>query len=175
MKSFRIIIASLATTVIMLAGSANAATSGKIVKECTFTRSGTTATVTGTTEPGVLAVAIEVLASSDDSVKVESTAVGEDNTFTYTFSDLGTTAAFNFRVADYAGGDWCVATEVIPEETPTEEDATAPGTGAMPTETASATESSSYIGLAIIVAIAALGFIIFKIVSRKHAKNERQN
>ena len=167
MKSFKIIITSLAAAVIAFAGSASAATAtSKEVTKCEFSRSGSSATVSGSAETGMLAVAIEVLNEDDESVVLETASVAEDGAYSYTFSNLSSTAALLFRVADYNGGDWCIAEAVSEEETPAEEEAatddskSSPGTGAMPAETSSA-ESTHAIALAIAgVAVVVLGITL---------------
>ena len=176
MKSFKIIIASLAAAVIAFAGSASAATATpKEVTKCEFSRSGSSATVSGTAETGMLAVAIEVLNEDKESVALETASVAEDGAYSHTFSNLSGTAALLFRVADYNGGDWCIAEAVSEEETPAEEETatddskSSPDTGAMPAETSSA-ESTPVVALAVAgVVVIAFGITLaVKRFAKKH-------
>ena len=158
---------ALALSVGVLATPASAVDDA--IESAEYSISGTSATVFGVAKDGILAVAITV-SLDDKDVDIKTASVNEDKEFYYEFSGLEAGKDYVFKVADYAGGKYLVATEYKEEESK-EEDAsseTVPATGAMAVETGSA--SSTPVVAIIIGGVAVVAFAVFLIIRRVKAK-----
>ena len=146
--------------------------------------SGTTITVSGIAESGMLAVQIAVYDAAEANViTTYSTAVNSDNTFaaTITVSEAGT---YVVKAADYDGGEYASvtvgATEETEEETATEETIASPETGfetiartepeSAAAEANAAVSNSLFVALAVVAAAAVFGIFVFRRRFAKKAK-----
>lgn len=117
-KSFKLIISTLLLAIMVLVPFVNVDAAGNSnIKTIDASISNGTISVSGTTEDGVLAVAIMVYDSTETNlITMQTTSVGSDNSY----SDTITLASGTYvvKVADYDGGEYVTKTvkETITEQ-----------------------------------------------------------
>ena len=109
-KSFKLIISTLLLAIMVLVPFANVdAASNSNIKTIDASISNGTISVSGTTEDGVLAVAIMVYDSTETNlITMQTTSVGSDNSYSDTISIASGT--YVVKVANYDGGEYVTKT-----------------------------------------------------------------
>lgn len=171
-KSFKLIISTLLLAIMVLVPFANVDAAGNSnIKTIDASISNGTISVSGTTEDGVLAVAIMVYDSTETNlITMQTTSVGSDNSYSDTISiESGN---YVVKVADYDGGEYVTKTvkETITEQENEQQEVnenTAANSGATTSNPKTGDNIIFYIAIFV---IAVLGIIITIKINKTNKK-----